>query len=213
MLKLYDYYRSSAAYRVRIALHLKGLEWQSVPVNLLDGEQREQAYGQLNPQHLVPLLALPEPRLSQSLAIIEWLEDTYPHPPLLPTEALAKAQVRALAYQVAMDIHPLNNLRVVKYLQEDLAVDESQKMHWYRHWIAQGFSALEQSLQQMKCQGQFCVGARPSLADVCLIPQVYNALRFQCELEDYPLIRAVWAHCNSLTAFQDAAPEAQGQAN
>jgi len=209
MMKLYGYYRSSAAYRVRIALQIKGLEWQSVPVNLLTGEQKDQTYGQINSQGLVPTLAAEDKLLIQSLAIIEWLDDEFPQVALLPKDFIDKAQVRALAYQVAMEIHPLNNLRVVKYLKNDLALDESQKMQWYRHWIAQGFTALELSLQQVNCQGQFCFGSSPTLADVCLIPQVYNALRFECEMGDYPLIHRVWQHCNSLMAFKEAAPEAQ----
>jgi len=209
MINLYGYYRSSAAYRVRIALQLKGLKWQNVPVNLLVGEQKEHAFRQLNPQGLVPTLSMEDTLLSQSLAIIEWLDEEYPQVELLPRGAIEKAQVRGLAYQVAMEIHPLNNLRVVKYLKDDLALDESQKMNWYRHWIAQGFSALEQSLQQVNCQGRYCFGEKPTLADICLIPQVYNALRFDCEMRDYPLINGVWQHCNSLTAFQTALPEAQ----
>jgi len=208
-MKLYGYYRSSAAYRLRIALQLKGLEWQSVPVNLLTDEQTDLSFRQLNPQGLVPVLSVEDKLLTQSLAIIEWLEEEYPQVALLPKKALAKAQVRALAYQVSIEIHPLNNLRVVKYLKNDLALDESKKMQWYRHWVAQGFCALEQSLQQLDCQGQFCFGSSPTLADVCLIPQVYNALRFECDMNDYPLIRGIWKHCNSITAFQKAAPEAQ----
>jgi len=210
MMKLYGYYRSSAAYRLRIALQLKGLEWQSVPVNLLKGEQKNPSFRQLNPQELVPVLSVEDKLLTQSLAIIEWLDEEYPQVALLPKETLAKAQVRALAYQVAMEIHPLNNLKVVKYLTNDLELDESKKIQWYRHWIAQGFSALEQSLQQLDCRGQFCFGSSPTLADVCLIPQVYNALRFECEMDDYPLIHGIWQHCNSLTAFKEAAPEVQG---
>jgi len=208
-MKLYGYYRSSAAYRLRIALQLKGLEWQSVPVNLLKGEQQNLSFRQFNPQGLVPVLSVEDKLLTQSLAIIEWLDEEYPQVALLPKETLAKAQVRALAYQVAMEIHPLNNLKVVKYLTNDLELDESKKIQWYRHWIAQGFSALEQSLRQLDCRGQFCFGSSPTLADVCLIPQVYNALRFECDMNDYPLIRGIWKHCNSITAFQKAAPEAQ----
>ena len=209
MLKLYSYYRSSAAFRVRIALELKGLDWECIPVDLLNDEQKSDAYRRLNPQGLVPAMDIGDDYLTQSLAIIEWLDERYPDTALLPSDPLAKAVVRALAYQVAMEMHPLNNLRVLNYLKSELDLDEARKMLWYRHWIAQGFRALEQSLQQLECGGLFCFGGSATLADVCLIPQVYNARRYECDLTDYPLIRSVWEHCASLTPFQRAAPESQ----
>lgn len=209
MLRLYSYYRSSAAYRVRIALQLKGLDWNYVPVNLLKGEQHSGGYRAVNPQALVPAIEVDGHALTQSLAIIEWLEERYPNPPLLPPEPLLRARVRALAYQVAMDIHPLNNLRVVNYLKEQMNLDESQKLQWYRHWIAEGFQAVEQSLRRAGCDGCFCLGETATLADICLVPQVYNALRFDCDLSSYPLIHSVWEHCSSLAPFQRAAPESQ----
>ncbi len=209
MLKLYSYYRSSAAFRVRIALELKGLDWECVPVDLLNNEQKSDAYRGVNPQGLVPALVTGDECLNQSLAIIEWLDERYPDTALLPSEPWAKAKARALAYQVAMEMHPLNNLRVLNYFKNELDLNEAKKMLWYRHWIALGFSALEQSLQQLDCNGLFCFGRSATLADVCLIPQVYNARRFKCDLTAYPLIRSVWEHCTSLTPFQQAAPESQ----
>ena len=209
MLKLYSYYRSSAAYRVRIVLELKRLDWESIPVDLLNSEQKGDPYRGINPQGLVPVISTGDFFLNQSLAIIEWLDETYPESKLLPLEAVSRAQVRAIAYQVAMEMHPLNNLRVLDYLKHDLGVDEAEKMRWYRHWIAQGFGALEQTLAQLGSNGQFCFGDRVTLADVCLIPQVYNARRFECDLADYPLIRSVWEHCSTIKAFEQAAPESQ----
>ena len=147
--------------------------------------------------------------LSQSLAIIEWLDETHPAIKLLPMEPIARAQVRALAYQVAMEMHPMNNLRVLDYLKNDLGIEETEKMTWYHHWITVGFDALEQALHQSDSNGQFCFGGSVTLADVCLIPQVYNARRFECDLEDYPLIGSISEHCSSLRAFKQAAPESQ----
>ncbi len=209
MIKLYGYYRSSAAYRVRIALFLKGLEWKNIPVNLFAGEQKEEKYHCVNPQGLVPAMEIEEKLLTQSLAIIEWLDEEYPNTTLLPKSSIEKAQVRALAYQVAMDIHPLNNLRVTKFLTSELGVNEQQKLHWYQHWITQGFEALELSIDKLGSNGNYCFGDCAGLADVCLIPQIYNALRFDCDLATYPLIRSIYQHCNSLDPFQRALPEVQ----
>jgi maleylpyruvate isomerase len=209
MLKLYSYCRSSAAYRVRIALEIKGLEWQSIPVNLLKSEQVSDEYRKINPQALVPTLLIDQQLLSQSLAIIEWLEERFPTPALLPFEPLVKAQVRALAYQIAIDIHPLNNLRVLSYLRSEFGIDETHKNQWYRHWIEEGFTALERTLVLAACNGRFCLGNKPTLADICLVPQVYNARRFNCDLTEYPLILSVWNHCASLPAFENASPEFQ----
>ncbi len=209
MMKLYGYFRSSAAYRVRIALELKKLDWESIPVNLLHAEQQSEAFRDINPQGLVPALEYDGQVISQSLAIMEWLDETFPSVSLLPSDPLVKAQVRALAYQIAIEVHPLNNLRVLKYLQSELNVEESQKLQWYQHWVEQGFGAFERSLLQYGSNGQFCIGDRPTLADICLIPQVYNAKRFNCDLSPYPMILSVSNHCSSLAPFIIAAPESQ----
>ncbi len=209
MLKLHSYYLSSAAYRVRIALELKNLNWESIPVNLRLGEQGLETFLQYNPQGLVPVLESNGRYLSQSLAIIEFLEEMYPDTPLLPTDIVERSQVRRFAQQIAMEIHPLNNLRVLKYLENELGLNENKKTAWYHHWIAEGFSALEQSLKNADCEAQFCFGKRPSLADVCLIPQVYNGLRFHCDLSDYTIIQSIWDHCMTLDEFKRAAPESQ----
>ena len=212
MLKLYGYYRSSAAFRVRIALELKALDWESIPVNLRLGDQKQQNFQQNNPQGLVPLLESNGQFIAQSLAIIEYLEELHPDPQLLPSGITERAQVRGLAYQIAMEMHPLNNLRVLKYLEEELGLNEDKKTYWYQHWIAEGFSAFEKTLKSYGSAGQFCFGDSPSLADVCLIPQVYNGLRFKCDLSAYPLIQSIWDHCIKLDAFKSAAPENQPDA-
>lgn len=209
MLKLYSYFRSSAAYRVRIALEIKGLEWRSVPVNLLKLEHISSGYRKINPQALVPTLLVDQQVLSQSLAIIEWLEERFPAPTLLPPDPLVRAQVRALAYQIAADIHPLNNLRVLSYLKLEFQIGEAQKNQWYKHWIAEGFAALERTLVLAGCEGRVCFGDKPTLADICLVPQVYNARRFDCDLTQYPLISSVWQYCTALPAFEKASPELQ----
>ena len=212
MLKLHSYYRSSAAYRVRIALELKNLHWESIHVNLGLGEQSLETFLKYNPQGLVPVLEFNANHFSQSLAIIELLEEMTPDPPLLPKNIVERARVRSFAQQIAMEIHPLNNLRVLKYLENELGLNEDKKTSWYLHWITEGFSALEQSLKNTDCGAQFCFGERPSLADVCLIPQVYNGLRFHCDLSDYPIILSIWHHCMTLEAFKRAAPESQPDA-
>ena len=212
MLRLATYFRSSAAYRVRIALHLKGLKWIDVPVNLRLAEHQDAGHIAINSQGLVPSLEIGGQWLGQSLAIIEYLEETYSGPTILPTTAIARAQVRGLAQQLAMDIHPLNNLRVLKYLESDLGVDVEAKSAWYQHWIKLGFSAFEDALARLGSTGQYCFGDQPSLADICLIPQVYNARRFSCELSEYPLIQSIDQHCNTLKVFQAAAPEQQADA-
>ena len=213
-LTLYDFWRSSAAYRVRIALALKNLEWESVPVNLAKGEQRHAAHLDRNPQGLVPALTTHEGSLTQSLAIIEYLDECYPTPALLPPSPIARATVRSLAHQIAMEIHPLNNLRVLNYLVGNMGRSEEEKLSWYRHWIAEGFSALENSLAALHApdalgKGLYCYGDSVTLADICLVPQVYNARRFECPLAAYPLITGIADHCGSLPAFQAAAPELQ----
>lgn len=212
-MKLYGYYRSSTSYRVRIALNLKGLDYRQQPVNLLQGEHREGPYRQLNPQGLVPILETDEgERLTQSLAICEYLEERYPEPSLLPANAADRARVRALVGLLAIEIHPLNNLRVLKYLTGELGIDEDTKLGWYRHWIAEGFDALEAMLAGDPHTGRYCHGDQPGLADACLVPQVYNAERFGCDLESYPTIRRIHDACKELPAFARAHPAEQPDA-
>ncbi|SAI72207.1 glutathione-S-transferase [Bordetella ansorpii] len=213
-MQLYSYFRSSAAYRVRIALSLKGLSYETVPVHLVKGggQQLEPAYRQVNPNALVPTLVDGDLTLGQSLAIIEYLDETHPQPALLPADAAGRARVRALALTVACDIHPLNNLRVLKYLKHDLKVDEDAKNGWYRHWIDVGLGGLEQMLAGSPQTGRFCHGDTPTLADLCLVPQVFNARRFDCDLSAFPTLVRIDAACQELQAFQDAAPERQPDA-
>nr|WP_320125572.1 maleylacetoacetate isomerase [uncultured Shewanella sp.] len=215
-MKLYGYWRSSAAYRVRIALNLKGISAEQLSVHLVrdGGEQHKAAYTALNPLELVPTLTLDDEldmdALSQSLAIIEYLDEIHPQTPLLPASALERAHVRAMALTVACEIHPLNNLRVLQYLTQTLGVDEAAKNTWYHHWVASGFAALERLL--IRHSGRYCFGDTVTLADLCLVPQVYNAQRFNVDLTPYPNIMRVWAECNQLEAFADAAPERQADA-
>ena len=210
-IKLYTYWRSSAAYRVRIALHLKGVDHEQVPIHLARGEHRGD-YRERNPQGLVPAIEHDGHILIQSLAIINYLERIFPQPALLPDEPVARARVSALAQIVAADMHPLNNLRVLQYLSSDLKVSDEQKQAWYEHWVAEGFSAIEALLQDRET-GKFCHGNSPTLADVCLIPQIYNARRFECDLEHYPRIRRVEANCLALEAFDATRPELQPDAD
>lgn len=211
-MKLYGYYRSSAAYRVRIALEWKGVEVERASVALAAGEQTGEAYRALNPQGLVPALEVEGETIPQSLAILEYLEERFPEPPILPREALDRARVRALAALVACDVHPLNNLRVLRYLEREVAVGEPARLAWYRHWIAEGFDALERLLSTNEQTGRFCHGSAPTLADVCLVPQVYNARRFETDLSPWPTIVRIDQACGELPAFQRAAPEAQPDA-
>ncbi|MCE8036157.1 maleylacetoacetate isomerase [Halomonas sp. MCCC 1A11062] len=213
MTTLYGYFRSSAAYRVRIALNLKGLDYAQVPVNLVKGEQRDEANLARNPQGLVPILETDEGvQLSQSLAICEYLEERHPEPALLPADPEGRARVRSLAQLVACEIHPLNNLKVLKYLVHELKLDEAAKLAWYRHWIAEGFTALEARLAGEPATGEFCHGDSPTLADLCLVPQVFNAERFECDLSAYPTIRRIAERCRAMEAFAKAAPGAQPDA-
>jgi maleylacetoacetate isomerase len=207
-MRLYTYFRSSAAYRVRIALNLKGVRYDAVPVNLLKGEQASDAYAGINPQCRVPALDTGEAVLVQSPAILEYLDETYPEPPLLPVGALARAQVRAVCALVACDIHPLNNLGTLAYLKQRFGQDQAAVDAWYVHWVRQGFDAIE----QMIAPEPFAFGPRPSLADVYLVPQIFNARRFNVPLESYPRIAAVDQACASLEAFQAAAPGRQADA-
>jgi maleylacetoacetate isomerase len=211
---LYSYWRSSAAYRVRIALNLKGLDYVIAPVHLVrgGGEQHHDDYRALNPQQLVPTLVDGGRTFIESLAIIEYLEEAYPSTPrLLPRNALACARVREIAQMVACDIHPIGNLRVLQYLQRELGASDEQKLAWSRHWIEVGFDAIEAMLAANRL-GPFCEGAAPTLADCCLVPQVYNARRFGVAVDRYPVIESIDALCRKLEAFALAAPEAQADA-
>lgn len=212
---LYGYWRSSAAYRVRIALNLKGLEHVQVPVYLVKdgGQQHADDYRALNPQELVPLLTDGKRTFPQSLAIIEYLDETYPDiAPLLPSTARERANVRAMAQLVACDIHPLNNLRVMQYLENELGVDEPARDRWMRHWMQRGFAALEKLLDASASTGTFCHGDAPTLADLCLIPQVYNAYRFDLDMSAFPIIQRIDRACLALPAFDAARPERQPDA-
>jgi maleylpyruvate isomerase len=207
---LYGYPLSSAAYRVRIALALKGILVTSISKQLRRGDQRQADYLKINPQGLVPALVLDDGRvLTQSLAIIEYLDETYREPPLLPAEPEARARVRALSQLIACDVHPLNNLRVLQFLEGPLGLAQNAREMWYRHWVASGFAALEEWLARDPARGRFCYGDAPTMADVCLVPQVFNARRFSVDLAHYPLIVAIDAACRELPAIEGAAPERQ----
>jgi maleylacetoacetate isomerase len=203
-MQLYDYARSSAAYRVRIALNLKGLAYESIPIDLRAGAQQSAAYQARQPQGLVPCLIDGEVTLTQSLAIIEYLDARQPEPPLLPADPVQRARCRALALAIACDIHPLNNLRVLLYLEHRLGCDQDARRAWYHHWIALGMAALEAQLANGP--SPFCCGDQPTLADICLVPQVLNAERYNCDLEPYPTVRAIATRCRALDAFARAAP-------
>lgn len=213
-LKLYGYWRSSAAYRVRIALNLKGLDYEQVPVHLIrdGGEQHGPDYVRTNPQKLVPVLQHGERKVRQSLAILEYLDELWPDPPLLPIAPRDRARVRALALLVACDIHPLNNLRVLQYLEREWNAPQPERDEWVRHWIAEGFRAFEAMLVEDLSRGAFCEGEVPGIADCCLIPQVYNARRFGVDLAPFPTIRRIEAECLALPAFDAARPERQPDA-
>jgi maleylacetoacetate isomerase len=210
---LYTYWRSSAAYRVRIGLELKGLAWEARPVHLVrdGGEQHLDAYRALNPQQLVPTLLHEGHALTQSLAILEYLDERFPQVPLLPADAAGRARVRALAQLVACDIHPINNLRVMQYL-ERICSCRPMPAQWTLHWIAEGFAAMEALLANSRDTGTFCHGDRPGLADLCLLPQLYNAHRFGLDLTPYPTLRRIEAACQALDAFDRARPENQPDA-
>ncbi|BAL26636.1 maleylacetoacetate isomerase [Azoarcus sp. KH32C] len=213
-MKLYTYFRSSAAYRVRIALNLKGIAYQPVAIHLLKegGQQRKPEYLALNPAGLVPALDDDGQLVTQSLAIIEYLDETHPAPPLLPADALGRARVRALAQAIACDIHPINNLRVLKYLKHEFGVDDAQKDAWYRHWCEVGLAAVEAMLASDPRTGRFCHGDTPGLADCCLVPQVFNARRFDCKLDGMPTVLRITEACEALDAFRAAAPANQPDA-
>jgi len=208
-MKLFGYYRSSAAYRVRIALNLKKLDVDHRYVHLRKGQQSAPEFSALNPQGLVPLLIDGPNLLTQSLAIIEYLEETHPEPRLLPVDPLERARVRAMALTIACDIHPLNNLRVLRYLVGPLGVSNEAKDEWYRHWVVEGLTSLERTLVPAAGTGKFCHGDEPTLADVCLVPQIYNAERAEIDLAPFPRIGAIVAACRKLPAFRDADPARQ----
>jgi maleylacetoacetate isomerase len=214
MLTLHNYFRSSASYRVRIALNLKDLPYTYVPVHLLKGggQQYTEDYQRVNPAKLVPTLVDDGHAIGQSLAIMEYLDEIHPMPALLPRDPLGRARVRGLAQSVACEIHPLNNLRVLRYLDNDLKVDESTKTTWYRHWITVGFTAIEALLANDPATGTFCHGDTPGLADCCLIPQIANSRRFDTPLDTFPTIRRIEETCLALDAFAKAAPQLQPDA-
>ncbi len=209
---LHDYWRSSAAFRVRIALALKGIEPGRRYVHLRKGEQRAPGYLARNPQGLVPMLEDGGLTLTQSLAIVEYLEETHPRPPLLPSSPAERAWVRAVALAVACDIHPLNNLRVLDYLGRELHADEAARSRWYAHWVAEGLAAIEKMLAARPGRGPFCLAKSPTIADVCLVPQVFNARRFKVPVEPYPLVLSVVDACMQLPAFDLAQPSRQPDA-
>lgn len=208
-MKLYSYFRSSAAYRVRIGLNLKQLSADIVPIHLVKdgGQQHSSMYQAINPQQLVPALEDDGFVLTQSLSILEYLDEVYAEHPLLPQDPKQRALIRAFSQSIACDIHPINNLRVLQYLSHELEISDEQKSTWYRHWVEVGLAALE--VQLKASNGKFCFGEHATLADCCLIPQVYNALRFNIDVSAFPRIQAIYQHCTGLTAFQQAAPEAQ----
>lgn len=205
---LYDYFRSTACYRVRLALHIKNIAFECIEVHLInnEGEQHRPEYHKINPQHLVPSLKINDQIITQSLAIIDYLEDVYPKIPLLPVNPYIKASIKALALIVACDIHPINNLRVLNYLKEEFHANQEQITTWYHHWLKLGFDAFEIQLQGLERSKPVCFGATPTLADVCLIPQVYNAKRFDLDMTAYPLITEINDYCLTLPAFIKSQP-------
>ncbi len=206
-MKLYNYFRSSASFRVRIALGLKGLPYDYIPVHIARGEHKKPPYVNLSADTLVPLLEVDGEKLSQSMAIIEYLDETHPTPPLLPADAVGRARVRALAQSIACDVHPINNLRILKYLVHVLKVDEEAKNAWYRHWCREGLEAFERQLAQLP-PSTFCYGDTPTLADCCLVPQIFNAQRFKVSFDGLPRTMAAHEACMALPAFQQAQPSA-----
>lgn len=209
MLRLYDYFRSSASFRVRIALNLKQLPYQIIPIHLVNngGEQFHSSYETLNPQHLVPTLQENNKTITQSIAIIEYLNEAYPSPPLLPEDLYEKALARSFALAIACDIHPLNNLRVLNFITNDLEQSEEKKMEWYHHWLNMGLASLEKLLTRTYKDTKYSFGNSPTIADICLVPQMYNARRFSCDLTPYPLLKNIDSNCQHHPAFQKAWPE------
>jgi maleylacetoacetate isomerase/maleylpyruvate isomerase len=206
-MKLYNYFRSSASFRVRIALNLKGLAYEYVPVHIAKGEHKQPAYAEVSADWLVPTLEIDGRRLGQSMAIIEYLDELHPEPALLPAEPFARAQVRALAQSIACEIHPINNLRVLKYLSAELHVSEEDKNTWYRHWVRSGLEAFERQLTMLP-ESIFCFGSTPTLADCCLVPQIFNGQRFKVNFDGLPRTMAAFEACMQMAAFQQAQPSA-----
>jgi maleylpyruvate isomerase len=213
-MKLYSYFRSSASYRVRIALNLKNLPYDYAPIHMLrdGGEQLKPEYRKLNPDGVVPTLVDGDNVLQQSLAIIEYLEETHPEPPLLPKAPADRAYVRSVALQIACEIHPLDNLRVLRYLKHTVGTDDETKDAWYRHWVEAGFTTLERHLAGDSRTGKLCFGDTPTLADACLVPQVFNAQRFKIDVTRFPTIQRIHDHASQLDAFARAAPGVQPDA-
>ena len=207
-MQLYNYFRSSASYRVRIALALKGLEYDYMPVHLLKNEQLGPAFAQISPAGLVPVLQDGDRLLTQSIAIIEYLDETHPEPSLLPGDAFQRARIRALGQDIACEIHPINNLRVLRYLVRDLKVSEDDKNRWYRHWVETGLEAVERQLVGSADPGRFCFGDTPTLADCVLVPQIHNAQRMECRLDHVPTVMRVFGECMQLDAFSKTQPSA-----
>ena len=214
MITLYNYFRSSASYRVRIALNLKGLPYEYVPVHLLKdgGQQLAPSFRALNPESLVPVLDDDGEVLTQSLAIIEYLEETRPEPPLLPHDVVERAYVRSIALAIACEIHPLNNLRVLRYLVKTLGASEDQKNAWYRHWVEQGLASIETRLAAERRSGRYALGDVVTLAEVFIVPQIFNAQRMDCKLDAVPTIMRIFDNCMQIPAFVDAQPSAQPDA-
>jgi maleylacetoacetate isomerase len=211
-MKLYTFFRSSAAFRARIALNLKGIRYESLPKVFAKNEHRTAEYLAVNPQGLIPALEIDGAVLSQSVAIIEYLNDTHPAPPFLPSDPLGRARVRSMALAIACDIHPLNNLRVLNYLRQDLKQDEATVNAWYRHWITEGFQGLEAQAREYSTSKRYLYEDSVSIADICLVPQMFNARRFEVDLSTFPTLVAISTHLESLPAFADARPEVQPDA-
>jgi maleylacetoacetate isomerase len=205
-MELFNYFRSSASYRVRIALALKGLDYDYVPVHLAKNQHLEPTFADVSVSQLVPVLRDGDVHLSQSLAIMEYLDETHPEPPLLPRDAAGRARVRGIAMDIACEIHPLNNLRVLRYLVRDLQVSDDDKNRWYRHWVETGLAVVEQRLAASPDTGRFCHGDTPTLADCTLVPQIFNAERFDCRLDHVPTVMRIHRACLELPAFADTQP-------
>jgi len=211
MMKLHNYFRSSASFRVRIALNLKGLDYEYVPVHIARGDHKTGPFAAISPDKLVPLLEDDGERLTQSMAIIEYLDEINPEPALLPHNPVGRAHVRALSESIACEIHPLNNLRVLKYLVRELKLDDDAKNAWYRHWVREGMVSFERQLAQYPA-GTYCYGDTPTMADCCLVPQIFNAQRYQCDTAPYPATMRTFAECMKLEAFDRAQPSKQPDA-